>query len=87
MSGALVTCPTCEGRREYGVYACPGFRLVMVSCKRCKASGLVSIEEADRITEGKRRAAGRKARGLSLRQEADRLGMTPMQLADIEFAR
>ncbi len=83
----LVECPTCRGQGEYEVYACPGFRRVVVACKRCGATGRVTAAEAARVAEGKRRAEDRKARGLSLRDEAARLGITPMELADIEHAR
>jgi ribosome-binding protein aMBF1 (putative translation factor) len=59
----------------------------LVPCTRCGATGQVTAAEAERVAEGQRRAADRKARGLSLRDEAARLGITPIELADIEHAR
>ena len=82
-----VACPTCEGKGEHGVYVCPGFRYTLVRCKRCDGSRTVTAAEAERVADGKQRADYRKARGLSLREEAARLGITPMALADIEHAR
>ncbi len=84
---ALVTCPDCEGRRQVEVYACPGFRRLLQDCRRCGATGSVTQAVAARVAEGRRRASDRKARGFSLRDEAARLGITPMELADIEHAR
>jgi DnaJ-class molecular chaperone len=83
----LVTCPDCQGSRQVEVYACPGFRRALVDCTRCGTTGQVTAAEAERVAEGKRRAEDRKARGLSLWQEAERLGVTPMELGDIEHAR
>ena len=83
----LVTCPDCQGTRRIEVMACPGFRRAVVDCPRCEASGQVTRLEADRVAEGRRRYEDRVARGVALRDEADRQGLTPMALADIEHAR
>lgn len=83
----MVICPTCDGCKEYEVYACPGFRRVLIPCSRCKATGRVTEVEAQRVEAGRQMREARVARGLSLRQEADRLGLTPMELADLEHAR
>jgi len=59
----------------------------MVDCGRCGATGEVTAAELARVEEGERRRRDRIARGVSLQQEAARLGLTPMALADIEHAR
>ncbi len=83
----LVDCPTCRGAGEYEVRVCPGWRSRIVKCERCKGSRRVTRAEAERVAEGRRRYQDRVSRGVSLRDEAARLGLTPRELADIEHAR
>lgn len=67
--------------------ACPGGRPLTLMCKRCGTTGRVTPAEAERVADGRRRREDRVARGLSLRQEAERLGLTAEALSDIEHAR
>jgi transcriptional regulator with XRE-family HTH domain len=48
---------------------------------------LISREHADRIIEGERRREDRKARLMTLRQEAEYLGISPQELSRIENGR
>jgi hypothetical protein len=81
----LVTCPDCQGTRSRRYLTVGG--VANGPCARCCASGRVTQAEAERVATGRRRYEDRVSRGVSLRDEAARLGLTPRELADIEHAR
>ncbi len=84
------TCPDCNGNRRTLAHVHRGDRphtWEMLDCATCGGEGLVSREHLERIREGESRREGRKSRGLSLREEAARLGITPVALAAIENGR
>lgn len=62
-----------------------GYR--MARCPTCHGSGTVSVARRVCMAEGARRREDRKARNLSLREEAQRLGIGAKELADIEAGR
>jgi hypothetical protein len=93
-----VPCPDCGGlgyttTHVYGEHPAGGRfgEWRREDCPICAGHGTVARSLADLrlaiIAEGERRRADRKARGLSLREEAARLKMTPQALSDIENGR
>lgn len=55
-----------------------------IHCFTCHGAGEISEEHVRLIEEGERLRADRIARGLSLREEAARLGCPPRELSDRE---
>jgi hypothetical protein len=92
-----VPCPDCSGRghslvHQYGVFdGRTGGRWVEVECLLCAGFGTVAASLAALRTailaEGERLRADRKARGLTQREEAERLGITVQELSDREHGR
>lgn len=89
MSVATPTCPHCQGRQRCVVHlnTTTGGRWEIRDCSTCDGTGLISREHADRIIEGERRREDRKARLMTLRQEAEYLGISPQELSRIENGR
>jgi len=58
-----------------------------ITCIECHGSGSISDERRDELLAAEKMRKDRKARGLSLREEAARLGITPAELSRREFAR
>jgi hypothetical protein len=79
----MVRCEHCEGRGWVDGFVSSG-RLETLLCLRCEGKGEVSVLVAGRMAEGRRRRDDRLARGLSVRQEAERLGITAVRLGEIE---
>jgi hypothetical protein len=85
-----VTCPSCSGKKQSLCHINRGDKphtWEMVDCYTCGGVGSLTPEHADRYAEGRRRTADRRARLMTLRDEAKRLGITPKELSDIEFGR
>jgi hypothetical protein len=88
-----IPCPSCQGRKSSPCFD-DGYRdgthfgaALELPCLTCQATGTITAEHAERLSEGRRRAEDRKQRGLSLRDEAKRLGISPQELSDIEHGR
>lgn len=93
MSDTLI-CPECKGRGEsnalvYGRRASGGSFCEhrAVRCHRCDGVGTLSPEAMRRYADGRSMAEDRRARGLTLREEARRLGISPTELSDREWGR
>ena len=82
-----IVCPECRGTKEVGVLVCPGGIFKMIDCRMCNGSGEITPEHQARIEAGKKLRADRIARGLSLREEASRLGIDPIDLSHKENGR
>lgn len=83
-------CPDCNGHREGMVHLNRGdqpHEWRMMPCRTCQGSGSIDEDHANRIGEGERLKAERLARGMGLRQEAARLGISPVELSDRENGR
>ena len=58
-----------------------------IACATCRGTGTITPELAQRLEEGEALAHSRKERGLSLREEAVRLGVSVRELSDREHGR
>lgn len=81
------TCRPCRGSGEVTVYACPGFIAREVRCSDCRGTGKIDDARAEELNAGLRRRADRLKRGLSQRQEAERLGMDVVAYSRMENVR
>lgn len=85
----MITCPHCNGDRRVFMFwdgsehRGSGF----VNCSTCKGEGFITDEHMTRIVEGKKRRDDRVERGVSLKEEAERLGINPVELSAIERGR
>ena len=86
---AVVVCPECNGKNGGMVHlnTTSGGRWEHRRCTFCVGMGEVSSLRAERYRLGQAMAADRKARKVSLREEAARLGMTPQELSRREHGR
>lgn len=58
-----------------------------INCMTCGGAGTISEAHAERIAKGRQMRDDRVKRGLSLREEADRLGISVVELSAIEWGR
>jgi hypothetical protein len=81
-----VSCPECRGagRKHVHIYRA-GWQFV--PCWECQGAGSFTPDDLARIAETERLRADRLARGLSLRDEAKRLGVATQELWDREQER
>lgn len=79
-----ITCPECNGNGFSEGYVCPGFKLIKIKCSFCGESGQVTVVDMLRRENGKKMRDDRMARGVSLREEAKKLGLKPSELGDKE---
>ncbi len=84
-----VPCTRCGGRGWFDAVVNRGgcCEFDSVDCDLCAGTGRISEVLAERIAAGRRRRDDRVARGLTVRQEAARLGITAVQLGQIERGR
>jgi hypothetical protein len=81
----MATCPDCKGERRAFAHIntvdpeTHGFQ--WVDCLRCGGAGIVTNEELVAIAKGKELRKARIAAGRSLRQEAERLGVSVVDLS------
>jgi hypothetical protein len=80
-------CTTCQGTGSTTAYGCPGFRAFQLLCDDCAGTGTVTAERAAVLEAAASRRQDRIARGLSLREEAARLGITPQEYSRLEHPR
>jgi methylphosphotriester-DNA--protein-cysteine methyltransferase len=82
-----MTCPSCHGRGQafmFSTHADGRCSAGYQDCLRCKGKGQVPEEQRAWIEDGARMRDARIAAGRSLRQEAARLGITAVELSEIE---
>jgi hypothetical protein len=84
-----VVCPRCDGAKAGFAIVCSASRCRtgMRACDFCKGEGEVSSEAAERWREGRTMHDARVKHGLKQQQEAERLGISPIELNDIEHGR
>lgn len=86
-------CPSCGGKGQTLCHVDgsrdgqPFGETRLMACSTCDGRKEITSEHQMRIIEGERRRDDRKARLMSLREEAKRLGISPVELADIEWGR
>ncbi len=85
----MLKCPACGGRKTtIALVDGPTRRgLLEIDCSTCEGVGSITIEHRDRIEAGRKRREERIARGVSLREEARRLGILPSDLSAMESGR
>lgn len=80
-------CPDCNGEKKVFAHVNRGEQgsgFGWIRCFRCKGSGDVPDEQAQWMSEGIKRRCDRVARGLTLREEAERLGIAVTTLSAVE---
>ncbi len=85
-----MTCPHCNGTKQNFVHVSysdgtGGWK--WVECHTCNGVGEITAEHMERIAEGKRMREDRRARHMSLQAEAERLGITVVELSHRELGR
>jgi hypothetical protein len=85
----LVLCPECNGRKSGLVHlkTTSGGRWENRKCEFCDGLGHVRQHQLDKWRECEAMRDDRKARGMTLRAEAARLGISPSELSDREWGR
>jgi hypothetical protein len=89
---APVICPACNGQEPQGIVHVnrgsePHTWEKPPACHLCSGLKMVSIYVAASYNLGRQMRDDRVARGISLREEAARLGITPRQLSNREIGR
>lgn len=59
----------------------------MMNCSDCDGFGKITEEHMQRITAGRKLRDDRMARDMSLKEEATRLGISVVQLSNLEHGR
>ena len=83
-------CSTCGGEGTLSGLIKPtsgACYLGSLPCPSCKGTGAVAAVQAQQMAEGERRRLDRIRRGVSLKEEALRLGISPAALSDFEHGR
>jgi hypothetical protein len=83
----MAECADCHGSGSVEAIACPGYIRITLPCPTCAATGEMTSERAVALADAERLRQDRLRRGLTLRQEAARLGMKPSALSRLENAR
>lgn len=80
-------CPKCHGTGAHSLVtiyvAMNGAR----KCPTCNGEGEISQEVFDAIEAGERLRIDRISRNVSLREEAQKRGLTPRELSDVEHGK
>lgn len=77
-------CPHCKGAKVLHGFACPGFRPVELQCFRCLGNGQVPDSDLEAYEKGQQMRDDRLKRDMSLREEAARLHISPVELSHME---
>ena len=82
----LVKCPDCKGKRQVFAHVNYGGHgeFKHIDCTRCGGIGAIPEQMLAWIDEGNKRRMERVARAATLREEAERLGLSPVELSKIE---
>jgi DNA-binding XRE family transcriptional regulator len=89
-----VTCPDCHGQKRALVHVDGRdekgrhfSRNEVRACWRCGGIGTIPTDYAAQIEEGGRLREARRQRNVGVREVAERLGVTPSRLTQIEMGR
>lgn len=80
-------CPTCNGKKEVFGIGCPGFKPIVMDCNTCDGKGKITEQQVERMKDGEKLRQERLGRRMTLRAEANRLGMDVVKLSDIEHGK
>lgn len=80
----MITCPRCHGKKEILGLSFSAKKSVVLVCDICNGHGEITEEKQQLINIGAQRKSDRIARGMTLRKEANRLGLKPSILSAIE---
>ena len=85
----MVVCPSCRGAKAGDSVMCSdrGCKPGSIPCSFCKGEGQVRSEAAERWRKGRAIRDARVKRGFTQREEALQLGISWIQLNDIERGR
>lgn len=84
----MLVCPGCSGDRQVFAHVntqdpeTHGFQ--WIDCSTCKGAGEITEDMRESIDAGRKARQNRIDRGLTLRQEADRLGVSAVVLSRLE---
>jgi hypothetical protein len=81
-----IPCPKCNGTGTGGHFLLRG-KLVTAPCGLCGGATYVSIDVARWIPVGESHRKARVAEGISIRERAAALGITPARLSAMETGR
>jgi len=80
-----ILCPDCKGSKQLSGFGCPGLKPITIPCITCRGTGEVPEEMTLAwMPLGKKMKENRRARGMSLREEAKRRRMQPSVLSEME---
>lgn len=82
----MIACPHCKGKKVFLSFITIKGKCSPqeIDCFTCKGAGSITEDHSDRIVKGEMVRLDRINRKLSLRQEAQRLGIKPIGLARLE---
>lgn len=86
----VTMCPSCAGeKRSYRIthHTNRAASYGWAPCETCAGVGSISLERSNVLTEAERHRQDRVDRGVSLRAEAARLGISSRELSDREHGR
>lgn len=86
----MMNCSTCGGAGKLSGLIKPtkgACYLGSLPCPSCKGTGEIGEAQAQQMADGERRRRDRIHRGVSLKEEALRLGISPAALSDLEHGR
>src|SRR5271154_1001764 len=84
-----VVCPECGGAKSSYAVSCGdrGCQTGVRVCGFCEGEGQVSSEAGERWRAGKAMRDARVKHGLTQQQQAERLGLSAIELNDVEHGR
>src|SRR5277367_1387207 len=84
-----VVCPECGGAKSSYAVACGdrGCKTGVRACEFCRGEGQVSSDADERWHAGRAMRDARVKQGRTQQQKAARLGISPMELNDLEHGR
>ncbi len=88
----MVTCPDCKGEGKlYGLLCSGGHggpaHIGSIPCPRCKGKSTITKEDLERIAAGKLIREDRIRRRVTMRAEANRLGIDVLEYSKLESGR
>jgi hypothetical protein len=85
----VIPCPHCNGSGFHQAISCgdAGCQPKQVPCFTCESAGEITEEHMARVEAGRKLREDRVARGLTLSQEAERLGVSRESLSKREWGK